>query len=56
MFLSGGILATATVAGGFPRGCRSGLLIGPGLIMVGVGLLLTRGLNASSPGPTSSRE
>jgi EmrB/QacA subfamily drug resistance transporter len=48
MFLSGGILVTATVAGRLSSRMPVRLLIGPGLIMVGVGLLLMRGLNADS--------
>ena len=48
MFLSGGILVTATVAGRLTSRVPVRLLIGPGLIMVGVGLLLMRGLNAGS--------
>ena len=48
MFLSGGTLITATVAGRLSSRVPARLLIGPGLIMVGVGLLLMRGLNAGS--------
>ena len=48
MFLSGGILVAATVAGRLSSRVPVRLLIGPGLIMVGVGLLLMRGLNAGS--------
>ena len=48
MFLSGAILVTATVAGRLSSRAPARLLIGPGLIMVGVGLLLMRGLNATS--------
>ena len=48
MFLSGGILVTSTVAGRLTSRVPVRLLIGPGLIIVGVGLLLMRGLNASS--------
>jgi EmrB/QacA subfamily drug resistance transporter len=48
MVLSGGILVTATVAGRLTSVVPVRLLIGPGLIMVGVGLLLMRGLNAGS--------
>src|SRR6266436_1924899 len=48
MFLSGAILVTATVAGRLSSRAPARLLIGPGLIMVGVGLLLMRGLNAAS--------
>jgi hypothetical protein len=48
MYLSGGILVTATVAGRLSSRVPVRLLIGPGLILVGVGLLLMRGLNAGS--------
>ena len=48
MFLSGAILVTATVAGRLSSRVPVRLLIGPGLIMVGIGLLLMRGLNAGS--------
>jgi predicted MFS family arabinose efflux permease len=48
MFLSGGILITATIAGRLSSHVPVRLLIGPGLILVGVGLLLMRGLSASS--------
>jgi len=48
MFLSGAILVTATVAGRLSSHVPVRLLIGPGLIMVGVGLLLMRGLDAGS--------
>ena len=48
MFLSGAILVTATVAGRLSSHVPVRLLIGPGLIMVGIGLLLMRGLNAGS--------
>src|ERR1700733_9564250 len=51
MFLSGGILVTATVAGRLSSRVPARLLIGPGLIMVGVGLLLRRGLDAGSSWP-----
>ena len=47
MFLSGAILVSATVAG-LTSKVPIRLLIGPGLILVGVGLLLMRGLNAQS--------
>ena len=46
MFLSGAILVSATVAGRLTSKVPIRLLIGPGLILVGVGLLLMRGLNA----------
>ena len=48
MFMSGAILVSATVAGRLSSHVPVRLLIGPGLIMVGVGLLLMRGLNAGS--------
>jgi len=48
MVISAGILATSTVAGRLTSKVQIRLLIGPGLIMVGVGLLLMRGLNAGS--------
>jgi EmrB/QacA subfamily drug resistance transporter len=48
MFLSGGTLVTATAAGRLTSHVPVRLLIGPGLIMIGVGLLLMRGLDAGS--------
>ena len=48
MVISGGILATSTVAGRLTSRVPVRLLIGPGLIVVGVGLLLMRGLDAGS--------
>ena len=48
MYLSGAILVSATVAGRLSSRVPVRLLIGPGLIMVGIGLLLMRGLNAGS--------
>ena len=48
MVISGGILVTSTVAGRLSSKVPVRLLIGPGLILVGVGLLLMRGLNAGS--------
>jgi EmrB/QacA subfamily drug resistance transporter len=48
MFLSGAILVASTVAGRLTSKVPIRLLIGPGLILVGVGLLLMRGLNAES--------
>ncbi|HMD92117.1 MAG TPA: MFS transporter [Trebonia sp.] len=48
MYISGGILVTATVAGRLSSRVPVRLLIGPGLIIVGVSLLLMRGLNAGS--------
>ena len=48
MYLSVAILVTATVAGRLSSHVPVRFLIGPGLILVGVGLLLMRGLNAGS--------
>jgi EmrB/QacA subfamily drug resistance transporter len=48
MVLSGGILVSATVAGRLSSKVPVRLLVGPGLILVGVGLLLMRGLSAGS--------
>ncbi len=48
MFLSGAILVAATVAGRLSSHVPVRLLIGPGLIIVGVSLLLMRGLTAGS--------
>jgi EmrB/QacA subfamily drug resistance transporter len=48
MVISVCILATATVAGRLTSRVPLRLLIGPGLLLVGVGLLLMRGLNAGS--------
>jgi EmrB/QacA subfamily drug resistance transporter len=48
MFLSGAILVSATVAGRLTSRVPIRLLIGPGLILVGAGLLLMRGLSAGS--------
>ena len=48
MVISGGILATSTIAGRLTSKVPIRLLIGPGLLMVGVGLLLMRGLDATS--------
>jgi EmrB/QacA subfamily drug resistance transporter len=48
MVISAGILVTSTVAGRLTSKVPIRLLIGPGLIMVGAGLLLMRGLNAGS--------
>ena len=46
--ISGGILVTATISGRLSSHVPVRLLIGPGLIGVGVGLLLMRGLGAAS--------
>ena len=48
MVMSGAILVTATLAGRLSSKVPVRLLIGPGLILIGVGLLLMRGLNAGS--------
>jgi EmrB/QacA subfamily drug resistance transporter len=48
MVISGGILVTSTVAGRLTSRVPIRLLIGPGLLIVGVGLLLMRGLDAGS--------
>jgi EmrB/QacA subfamily drug resistance transporter len=48
MFMSGAILVTATVAGRLSSKVPVRFLIGPGLIIIGVSLLLMRGLNAGS--------
>ncbi len=48
MYISVAILVTATVAGRLSSHMPVRFLIGPGLILVGVGLLLMRGLNAGS--------
>ncbi len=43
--LSGGILLTSTLAGRLTAQVPIRLLIAPGLALVGIGLLLMRGLN-----------
>jgi MFS family permease len=48
MYLSGAILVSATVAGRLSSRAPVRLLIGPGLIIIGVSLLLMRGLHAGS--------
>ncbi len=48
LVISGGILATSTIAGRLTSHVPIRLLIGPGLLLVGVGLLLMRGLSVSS--------
>ena len=48
MVISGAILVVGMVAGRLSSRVPVRLLIGPGLIIVGVGLLLMRGLNAGS--------
>jgi EmrB/QacA subfamily drug resistance transporter len=46
--ISGGILVTSTIAGRLTSRVPVRWLIGPGLLLVGVSLLLMRGLNADS--------
>jgi EmrB/QacA subfamily drug resistance transporter len=46
--ISGGILVMAAVSGRLTSVVPIRFLIGPGLLLIGVGLLLMRGLNASS--------
>ncbi|SDO87802.1 drug resistance transporter, EmrB/QacA subfamily [Nakamurella panacisegetis] len=48
LVLSGGIIATSAVAGRLTSHVPVRFLIGPGLLLVGVGLLLMRGLDANS--------
>jgi EmrB/QacA subfamily drug resistance transporter len=48
LVLSGGILLTSTLAGRLTAHVPIRFLIAPGLALVGIGLLLMRGLNASS--------
>jgi EmrB/QacA subfamily drug resistance transporter len=48
MVISGGILLTATLSGRLTSRVPVRWLIGPGLLLVGAGLLLMRGLDASS--------
>jgi EmrB/QacA subfamily drug resistance transporter len=48
LLLSGGILLTSAIAGRLSSHVPVRLLIGPGLLIVGVGLLLMRGLDATS--------
>ena len=48
LVLSGGILATSTIAGRLTSRVPVRLLIGPGLLLVGIGLLLMRGLEETS--------
>jgi EmrB/QacA subfamily drug resistance transporter len=48
MVISGGILVTSTAAGRLTSRVPVRLLIGPGLLIVGTGLLLMRGLDAAS--------
>jgi EmrB/QacA subfamily drug resistance transporter len=48
LVISGGILATSTIAGRLSSRVPVRFLIGPGLMLVGAGLLLMRGLAAGS--------
>jgi EmrB/QacA subfamily drug resistance transporter len=48
LVISGGILATSTIAGRLSSRVPVRLLIGPGLVVIGAGLLLMRGLDVSS--------
>jgi EmrB/QacA subfamily drug resistance transporter len=48
MFISGGVLVAATIAGRLSSKVPVRLLVGPGLLLIGVSLLLMRGLTASS--------
>jgi MFS family permease len=48
MVISGGILVTSAAAGRLTSRVPTRLLVGPGLIVVGIGLLLMRGLDAGS--------
>lgn len=48
LVISGGIILTTPIAGRLSSHVPVRLLIGPGLLLVGVGLLLMRGLDASS--------
>jgi EmrB/QacA subfamily drug resistance transporter len=48
MVISGGILVTSTAAGRLTSRVPIRLLIGPGLLIVGIGLLLMRGLDTGS--------
>jgi EmrB/QacA subfamily drug resistance transporter len=48
MVISGGILVTSAVAGRLTSRVPVRLLVGPGLLIVGIGLLLMRGLDAGS--------
>jgi EmrB/QacA subfamily drug resistance transporter len=48
LVISGGTLATSTIAGRLSSRVPVRLLIGPGMLLVGVGLLLMRGLDAGS--------
>jgi EmrB/QacA subfamily drug resistance transporter len=48
LVISGGILCTSTIAGRLTSHVPIRFLIGPGLLLVGIGLLLMRGLTVSS--------
>jgi len=49
LIISGGILATSTIAGRLTSHVPIRFLIGPGLTLVGVALLLMRGLGTTTP-------
>ena len=49
LIISGGVLVTSVIAGRLTEHMPVRFLIGPGLLMVGVGLLLMRGITTSSP-------
>jgi predicted MFS family arabinose efflux permease len=49
LVLSGGTLSTSTVAGKLTSRVPIRLLIGPGLLLVGIGLFLMGGLHATTP-------
>ena len=53
LVISGGILVTARSPGRLTSRVPIRLLIGPGLMLVGVGLLLMRGLTPARRGPIS---
>ena len=55
LVLSGGILLTSTVAGRLSSKVPVRWLIGPGLLLVGAGLLLMRGLDLDPPGSRPRR-
>jgi hypothetical protein len=48
LLISAGILVTSTIAGRLTSLVQVRFLIGPGLVIVGIGLLLMRGLDAAS--------
>jgi hypothetical protein len=55
MVISGGVLVTSTVAGRLTSRVPVRLLIGPGLIVIGAGLLLMRGLGLDPSHPGNDR-